>query len=57
VISQRIRKRVEEPFGWIKTIGGGRKLRHRGRERNRHWWLITGATYNIIRLANLDTMS
>ena len=24
----RIRKRIEEPFGWIKTIGGGRKLRY-----------------------------
>ena len=55
MVSQRIRKRVEEPFGWIKTIGGGRKLRYRGRERNQHWWLITGATYNIIRIANLDT--
>ena len=28
VISQRIRKRIEEPFGWIKTIAGGRKLRY-----------------------------
>jgi hypothetical protein len=37
------------------TVGGGRKLRYRGRERNEHWWLITGATYNIIRIANLDT--
>jgi transposase len=55
MISQRIRKRVEEPFGWVKTVGGGRKLRYRGRERNQHWWLITGATYNIIRIANLDT--
>jgi hypothetical protein len=55
MVSQRIRKRVEEPFGWIKTIGGGHKLRHRGRERNEHSWLIAGATYNIIRIANLDT--
>ncbi len=51
----RIRKRIEEPFGWIKTIGGGRKLRYRGREPNRHWWLLVRATYNIIRIANLDT--
>ena len=55
LISQRIRKRVEEPFEWAKTIGGAHKLRHRGRERNRAWWLITGATYNIIRSTNLDT--
>lgn len=53
-ISQRIRKRIEEPFGWIKTIAGGRKLRYRGRTRNRAWLLIAGATYNIIRIAALD---
>ena len=54
VVSGRKRKRIEEPFGWIKTGGGGRKLRYRGRERNQHWWLLAGATYNIIRIANLD---
>jgi transposase len=54
LVSMRIRKRIEEPFGWIKTVGGGRKLRYRGRERNQHWWMIAGATYNIIRIANLD---
>jgi transposase len=32
--SQRIRKRVEEIFGWVKTVAGGRKLRYRGVERN-----------------------
>ena len=30
--SQRTRPRIEEPFGWIKTVGGGRKLRYKGRE-------------------------
>ena len=34
-ISQRIRKRIEEPFGWVKTIAGGRKLRYIGHARNR----------------------
>jgi transposase len=53
-LSQRIRKRIEEPFGWIKTIAGGRKLRYRGRQRNRAWFLMTGAVYNIIRIAALD---
>ena len=53
-MSQRIRKRIEEPFGWIKTIAGGRKLRYIGRARNRAWFLITGAVYNIIRIAALD---
>ena len=52
--SQRIRKRIEEPFGWIKTIAGGRKLRYKGRKRNRAWFVTTGAIYNIIRIAALD---
>jgi transposase len=55
VVSQRIRKRIEEPFGWMKTIAGGRKLRYIGRQRNRAWFLMTGAIYNIIRIAALDT--
>ena len=54
-ISQRIRKRVEEPFGWIKTVGGGRKLRYLGRQRNRAWFKIEAGVYNIIRIAALDT--
>jgi transposase len=53
--SQRIRARIEEPFGWIKTVAGGRKLRYRGRQRNRAWFLLAGATYNLIRIAALDT--
>jgi hypothetical protein len=32
-LSQRIRKRVEEIFGWLKTVGGLRRRRYRGRER------------------------
>jgi transposase len=55
--SLRIRKRIEEPFGWIKTVGGGRKLRYKGRERNRAWFKITAATYNLIRIAALDTQA
>jgi hypothetical protein len=53
-ISQRIRKRIEEPFGWIKIIGGGRKLRYRRRQRNRAWFRITAAVYNLIRITALD---
>jgi transposase len=53
--SLRIRKRIEEPFGWIKTVAGGRKLRYKGRERNRAWFKVTAATYNLIRIAALDT--
>jgi len=54
-VSQRIRKRIEEPFGWAKTIAGGRQLRYRGRDRNRAWFKITTATYNLIRITALDT--
>jgi transposase len=54
-LSMRIRKRIEEPFGWMKTIGGGRQLRYRGRERNRAWFKITVAVYNMIRITALDT--
>jgi transposase len=51
--SQRIRKRVEEIFGWVKTVGGGRKLRYRGMERNRLWWELIAAAYNLLRMAKL----
>jgi len=55
LISQRIRKRIEEPFGWTKTVGGGRQLRYRGRDRNRAWFKIAAAVYNMIRITALDT--
>jgi hypothetical protein len=52
-VSQRVRKRVEEIFGWIKTVGGGRKLRYTGVERNQLWAELTVASYNLIRMAKL----
>jgi Transposase DDE domain len=52
-ISQRVRKRVEEIFGWIKTVGG-RKLRYLGRERNQMWSELTAAAFNLTRIANLE---
>jgi transposase len=52
-VSQRIRKRVEEIFGWVKTVGGGRKLRYIGIARNRLWWELTAAAYNLVRMAKL----
>jgi len=55
-VSQRIRKRIEEPFGWMKTVAGGRKLRYIGTRRNRAWFVMTGAVYNIIRIAALDAV-
>ena len=54
LVSQRIRKRVEEPFGWIKTVGAGRKVRYIGTERNRAWFKFQTATYNLIRICALD---
>jgi transposase len=54
-ISMRIRKRIEEPFGWIKTVGGGRQLRYRGRQRNRAWFKTVTAVYNLLRITALDT--
>jgi len=53
-VSQRIRKRAEEPFGWIKTVGAGRKLRYIGQERNRAWFTMEAAVYNLIRICALD---
>lgn len=53
-ISQSTRPRIEEPFGWVKTVGGGRKLRYKGRDRNRAWFKMTTAVYNVIRIAALD---
>jgi len=42
---------VEEIFGWIKTVGGGRKLRYRGVARNQLWAALTVAAYNLVRIA------
>jgi transposase len=52
-ISQRIRKRVEEIFGWGKTIGGLRRTRYRGVKRTQHWGYIVGAAYNLVRMTRL----
>ena len=52
-LSQRTRKRVEEVFGWVKTVAGGRKLRYCEIARNRLWAEMTIACYNLVRLAKL----
>jgi len=54
-VSQRIRKRVEEIFGWIKTVGGLRRSRYCGQERTQAWAYFVVGTYNLLRLARLDT--
>ena len=53
-LSQRIRKRVEEIFGWIKTVGGLRRSRYRGLERTQAWGYFVVAAYNLLRMARLS---
>ncbi len=45
--------RIEEPFGWIKTVGGLRKTRHRGRQLVKRFVILTAAAYNLIRIPKL----
>jgi transposase len=55
LISQRKRKRVEEIFGWMKTVGGMRKLRHRGLHLVGWMFTFAAAAYNLVRIRNLAT--
>jgi hypothetical protein len=52
-ISQRVRKRVEEPFGWAKQIGGLRQTKFRGLTRVRQDFLRVMVAYNLVRIRNL----
>jgi hypothetical protein len=54
-VSQRIRKRVEEIFGWMKTVGGFRRTRYRGLDRTGLAGYLVGAAYNLVRMARLIT--
>jgi transposase len=51
-ISQQKRKRIEEVFGWMKTVGMLRKTRHRGLFRVRWVFTFTAAAYNLVRMGN-----
>jgi transposase len=53
-VSQRVRKRIEEVFGWMKTVGLLRKLRHRGLARVDWVFTFTAAAYNLVRIRNLE---
>ena len=57
LVSQRKRKRVEEIFGWGKTVGPLRKMKHKGSELVRTVVTMTAAAYNIMRIVNLETAS
>ncbi len=52
-ISQRKRKRVEEVFGWLKTVGGLRKTRHKGLSKVNWMFTFATAAYNLVRIRNL----
>jgi len=52
-VSQKKRKEIEEIFGWLKTVGLMRKLRHRGLDNVKWIFKFTVAAYNIVRIRNL----
>lgn len=54
-ISQRTRKRIEEVFGWLKTVGALRKTRHRGLFKVGWVFTFAAAAYNLVRMRNLLT--
>ncbi len=51
--SQRVRKRVEEIFGWMKTVGGFRRTRYRGVDRTGLAGYLVATAYNLVRMAKL----
>jgi DDE family transposase len=52
-ISLAKRKRIEEPFGWMKTFGGFRKTRHRGRDLVEWFFVLTATAYNLVRIPKI----
>ena len=52
-VSQRVRKRIEETFGWIKTVAGQERTKVRGRERVGWAFTFAAAAYNLARLPKL----
>jgi IS5 family transposase len=52
-LSQRIRKRIEEAFGWAKTVAGLRKMRHRGLPKVDWQFTLAMAAYDLVRLPKL----
>ncbi|HWQ12058.1 MAG TPA: transposase, partial [Roseiflexaceae bacterium] len=51
-VSQQKRQRIEEVFGWLKTVGLMRKLRHRGTRRVAWLFTFAAAVYNLVRIRN-----
>ena len=57
IVSQRVRKRIEEGFGWAKQVGSLRKTKFRGVDRIRFQMQLTFAAYNLVRMRNLSEES
>jgi hypothetical protein len=51
--SSKVRKRIEEIFGWIKTVGALRKTRYRGTEKISWYFTLAVAAYDLVRMRNL----
>ena len=52
-LSQWVRKRIEEVFGWMKTVGGFRRTRFIGLDRTQLAAYLVAAAYNLVRMARL----
>lgn len=52
-ISQRFRKRVEEIFGWVKTVGGMRRTRVKGVKKTNFLFEMALSAYNLLRMVNI----
>jgi IS5 family transposase len=57
VASLRLRKRIEEIFGWLKTVALMRKQRHRGLARVRRLFIFAVALYNLVRIRNIEAVT
>jgi len=56
-VSLKKRKQIEQIFGWLKTIGGMRKLRHRGRPLVQWMFTLALSAYNLVRLRTITLQS
>lgn len=56
-ISQQVRKRIESIFGWLKSVGGLRRSRFRGRRRTELTSYLAGTAYNLLRIANIRRLA
>jgi len=54
---QRIRKRIEEIFGWMKTVGGLRRSRYRRLDRTQAWAYFVASAYNLLRMGKLELLA